>query len=119
MTEQLGEKLTELNDGDSVILSIEGNQYKGDVTNTKRWMCELVGGIMESGDILIYLALRAETIKRHSPLTEHLLITATEAVPQAWEDPQASFYDSIEGETVAHIGTVAGVEIVNGSSDSV
>ena len=74
---------------------------------------------MESGDISIYLKLNDETIKRHTPMTEHLLITATEDVPQAWDDPQASFYDSTADEKITHIGNVDEVEIVKGSSDSV
>ena len=119
MTEQIGEQLTELDSGDSIVVTIDGNHYQGDVINTKRWMCELVSGFMESGSISIYLKLSTETSEARDTPTEHLLISATEDVPQVWDDPRASFYNPTEDETMAHIGNVEELRIVDGSSESI
>lgn len=117
MTEQIGERLTELDEGDSIVVTVGDDQYSGDITETKRWMCELIGGFIESGSISIYLNLSPATIERHSPVTDQLVITATEDVPQSWDDPRALYYDPVENETVARIGGVNEVREVDGSLD--
>lgn len=117
MAKQIGEQLTELNSGDTVAVTIDGDRYEGDVTDTKRWKCELVAGFMESGDLRIYLRLSTETVTRYAAPTEHLLITATEDVPRDWDTPQASFYRPAEEESTTQIGEIDDVSVVDNTSD--
>lgn len=117
MTEQLGEQMSELSCGDSVVVTIDGVCYEGIVTDTKRWMCEFKQGFMESGSIAIHLVLSNETVRRYDLPAEKLLITATEDVPQAWNIPKASVYDPIEEETIANLGDVLEIEANAGAID--
>lgn len=116
MSEQLGEKLTKLNRGDSVVVTIGGARYDGEVTEVKRWMCELNHGIMESGEFSIRIKLSTETVNQYELPAEYILISATEDVPQSWDVPQASVYEPLEDETVMDLGAVTGIKSRNGSS---
>lgn len=111
MTEQIGEKLTDLNRGDSVTVTIDGDHYKGEITDTKRWKCELNQGFMESGSIAIYLELDAESVERHDLSENHLLVTATENVPRDWDVPKVSVYNHTEDERIAVLGDVSEFQI--------
>lgn len=111
MADQLGEKLTELDRGDSVAVTIDGARYASEVIETRRWKCELKHGFMESGSISIRIELSADTIDRHDLSTEFLSITATETAPRSWKVPEASAYDPIEREALDGLGAVTDVEI--------
>lgn len=117
MTGQVGERLTELNHGDSVIVTVNGTRYRGDVTDTKRRKCELNRGFMESGSIAIYLGLNSKTGMDQDTSTECLLITATEDAPQAWDVPTASAYDPTKDETIAELGDVTEVKVTDSEID--
>lgn len=113
MTEQLGNFLTRLECGDSVVVAADGEQYEGDVTDAQRWECELVGGFMESGDVRIDIELTAQSVNAQNLPGNHLLITATEKVPTHWDTRHASIFDLQENETIRHLGEVTEIEVVN------
>jgi hypothetical protein len=110
MPDQLGEQLTELNRGDSVIVTVEDIQYDGEVIETQRWMCELNQGFMEPGAVSIEIKLSAETATRYELPWEYILVSATENAPQSWDEPQASVYEPTEDETTTGLGTVTGIK---------
>lgn len=114
---QTGEKLTKLNSGNSVAVTVDKSIYEGTVTEKKRWKCELVGGFMESGDIRVQLQINPELVESHEYPTSYILITATEEAPHNWDTPQASFYDSTQSEVITQIGNVNKVNITNNSDE--
>lgn len=116
MTEGLGERLTELEEDDSVVVMIDGGCYAGTVTEIDRWKCDLVQGFMESGGIAIYIEMSAETIRRHDAPEKHLLISAEENVPNDWDVPKGAIYNYPEGERSSLIGELTEIEITNNPS---
>jgi len=112
-----GEKLTKLNSGDSVAVTVGESIYKGTITEKKRWKCELVGGFMQSGDIRVQLQINPELVESHQYPASYILITATEDAPHDWDTPQASFYDPTQSEVITQIGNVNEVDIMGDSGE--
>ncbi|OYR54523.1 hypothetical protein [Halorubrum halodurans] len=111
MSERIGEQLTRLSRGDPIGVTVEGDRYEGDVVGTKRWLCELNHGFMESGEIRIRVELDAETVDRHELPGAYVRIVATENAPRSWDVPRASSYDPVEDEVVTELGSVTAIDV--------
>lgn len=114
MTDQIGETLTELSQGELVTVIVAGARYSGEVIKIDRRKCDLVAGIMEDGYISVELKADKETTERHELPTEYLLVSATEDVPLSWEDASVSVYNPDTGEAVDSVGTVTGIRSGSG-----
>lgn len=115
MSGQIGEKLPDLDQGDSIAVVVNGIRYEGRVADTERWKCELNRGFMEDGAMHVYVELNAETVDKHNLSSGYLLISATENVPHDWDVPRASIYNIDEDELITSLGDVADLESPNGS----
>lgn len=106
MIESLGEKLTELQVGDSLIITVSGEHYTGEVVEINRQKCDLVSGFMEDGYIGVYMKLTSQTIEEQNLSVNHILIAATEKVPNDFEPPTASVYDLNSEDSVTSLGKI-------------
>lgn len=103
----IGERLTELERGDDVSVTVDGREYCGTVTSTSRTECELAGAFMESGYVGVSVDLDAETVDRHGLSTDELSIGAEERGPRAWDAATAMLGESTD------LGEVGEVESTN------
>lgn len=109
MSSSLGKRLTGLQKGDSVVVTIDGEQYAGEVIDKNRQKCDLVSGFMEDGYVGIYLQLDSETVNKYGLTTQHLVMGSTEEVPSDFKSPIASVYDMSEKESITSLGEVKGI----------
>jgi hypothetical protein len=106
MSSSLGKRLTGLQKGDSVVVTVDGEQYTGEVIDKNRQKCDLVAGVMEDGYIGVYLQLDSETVDKYGLTSEHLVMGATEEVAGDFEPPTASVYDISEKESITSLGEI-------------
>lgn len=109
MSSSLGKRLTGLKKGNSVVITIDGEQYAGEVIDKNRQKCDLVAGFMEDGYIRIDLQLDSETVDKYGLTTQHLVMGSTEEVPGDFEPPTASVYDMSEKESITSLGEIEGI----------
>ncbi|WP_435185116.1 hypothetical protein [Halobellus sp. EA9] len=118
MSNELGEQLNDLDVGDAITAIVDDYRYEGTVIETARQKCELNQGFMESGYLAVYLELTTATIEQYDLSTNHIVISAEEAVPRSWDQPVASAHNRTNEETTARLGEVTTIETGDNSNDS-
>jgi hypothetical protein len=111
MSQDLGWQLIELQLGDSVVATVDEEEYVGEVVKTNREKCDLVAGFIEDGYISVYLQVRPETADKYDLSTQYLVIGSTETVPNDFELPTASVYDMSEEELITKLGEVSEIAV--------
>lgn len=111
MSQDLGWQLTELQLGDSVVATVDEEEYVGEVAKTNRQKCDLVAGFIEDGYISVYLQVRPETADKYDLSTQYLVIGSTETAPNDFELPTASVYNMSEEELITRLGEVSEIAV--------
>lgn len=111
MVDTIGEQLTDVQVGDTVVVTVSNTQYTGEVVDTTRRKCNTDPiGLIESGGVTIYLDLDTTTSEVSLLASAQLRIRATEEVPFSWDDAKAYLYHP-ETEDSEYLDTVTDLDI--------
>jgi len=95
------DRLCDLEEGDTVTLTVRETTLTGDVTHRHRTPAESYDGVPVRGSLIINIELNAETYQEGNYPTETVEVQALERRPGRWGDATATVWDPVvEDDTI-------------------
>lgn len=112
--------LRELENQDTVRLTVDGEEYVGEVSYHHHESAERFDGIPASGSLVVDVELDDDSLDEHGAPSHALKISVTESLPGRWGDPDVKAWDPvvdddghIVDERFVELGSLEDVEEVS------